>query len=407
MKKLAIIGAGISGLTLANLLKEKYSVVLFESSGYFGGIARTKSIGGKLFHTTGGHCFNSIHGDVLEWVFKNILPEDNWNLIERKAAIYFRNNLIRYPIEYSIKEIFTFDQDLAVRIVKDFLSAEGIRSSNLREWFINNFGQTLAEEYLIPYNEKIWKLKTSEMSPEWVKTKLPLPDKESFIRGILDNSSDKMPHRSFFYPKSNDQLTFLNALAEKVLDSIRFNTSVTSVVKLETGWDVNGEYFDVLVSTAPLNKVGSFLQNIPEDVIINLNKLKYNRVTTMLWENDGSVTDTWTYFPGKEHLSHRHIHIGNFLSPKQNTTIVEVIGVCNEIDMIENCKEIPYLLRPLAYHVSDHAYVVYDSFYEASTSSVKKYLNQIGLYTLGRFGEWEYYNMDVCIKQAMNLSKVL
>ncbi|MBT5492086.1 hypothetical protein HOK00_07580 [bacterium] len=27
----------------------------------------------------------------------------------------------------------------------------------------------------------------------------------------------------------------------------------------------------------------------------------------------------------------------------------------------------------------------------------------IGLYTIGRFGEWEYYNMGICMESAMKL----
>ncbi len=65
-----------------------------------------------------------------------------------------------------------------------------------------------------------------------------------------------------------------------------------------------------------------------------------------------------------------------------------------------------YLLEPIDFHVSDHAYVVFDNNYKYSREKILNYIeNQSGVYTLGRFGEWEYYNMDICIKSAMNLSK--
>ena len=63
----------------------------------------------------------------------------------------------------------------------------------------------------------------------------------------------------------------------------------------------------------------------------------------------------------------------------------------------------PFLVRPLDYHISDHAYVVFDENRESSVSHIQKYLESIGLYSIGRFGQWEYFNMDVCMKQCLNL----
>ncbi len=59
MKKVAVIGAGISGLTIANLLKDKYIVKVYEKESIPGGLISCKEINGGLFHTCGGHdCAN-------------------------------------------------------------------------------------------------------------------------------------------------------------------------------------------------------------------------------------------------------------------------------------------------------------------------------------------------------------
>lgn len=71
--------------------------------------------------------------------------------------------------------------------------------------------------------------------------------------------------------------------------------------------------------------------------------------------------------------------------------------------MIAYGKKFDYLIEPLDYNVSDYAYVVYDQNYSDATNKIKAYLNKIGLHTIGRFGEWKYYNMDVCMESSMNL----
>ena len=56
--KIAIIGAGISGLAAGKILHKKHDVKIFEKSTHIGGIAKTKKINGNVYHLTGGHCFN-------------------------------------------------------------------------------------------------------------------------------------------------------------------------------------------------------------------------------------------------------------------------------------------------------------------------------------------------------------
>jgi len=124
----------------------------------------------------------------------------------------------------------------------------------------------------------------------------------------------------------------------------------------------------------------------------------------MLWETAGT-DKTWTYVPDNDNLFHRYIHIGSFFNPVKNYSITEVVGERSYDEMVENGKKDPFLVKPLDYNVSEHAYVVFDENYATATTGIKNYLRSRDIFTLGRFGEWEYYNMDVCIKRALDTSK--
>ena len=54
-ESVAIIGAGVSGLSAAHFLKNKFNVTLFEKESTPGGLIRCERINGSLFHTCGGH----------------------------------------------------------------------------------------------------------------------------------------------------------------------------------------------------------------------------------------------------------------------------------------------------------------------------------------------------------------
>ena len=263
------------------------------------------------------------------------------------------------------------------------------------------FGETLAKEYFIPYNEKIWGKDPYRMSYEWVHDKLPTPNKRELVKSLLAEAKDDMPHARFFYPKSNDQYDFIRALAEGLV--VKLNTPVVSIGRCEDGWLINGGMkYDRVISTIPMDVLPSLIDEAPSIVAEAASQLSFNKVTTMLWEST-PTDNTWTYYPSPETIFHRHIHIGNFFKPTKNVTITEAIGSVPEAEMIEQGSKFDHLLKPLAYNVSEHAYVVYDENYAQSKRVISEYLSEIGIHTLGRFGEWEYYNMDMCIKSALDL----
>lgn len=401
--KICVIGAGISGLSIAQLLKDHFEVEVLESDSTIGGIAKTKKVEGITYHTIGGHCFNSKHQDVLDFVFSDILKKDEWHLVERDAKILFKDNMISYPIEFAVKEIDSFDTELAFNISKEILSASGEEGSNLEEWFINHFGPTLARDYFVPYNKKIWQMEPKNMDSVWVKDKLPIPSKYDFYKALIKENKDEMPHAKFYYPNTNDQMTFLNALASGL--NIKLNYKVETIEKSSSGWIVNGEKeFGLIINTSPLDRLGGMLADVPADVKTAFNKLRYNRVSNVLWKTDKELHNTWTYLPSDKFRIHRIINIGSFFDPKEKYCITEIMGENPYETFIEEGKKLDYLITPLDYNVSDHAYVVFDSNYKSAISTIYNYLKQEGLYTHGRFGEWEYYNMDICIKKSLELS---
>jgi protoporphyrinogen oxidase len=67
-------------------------------------------------------------------------------------------------------------------------------------------------------------------------------------------------------------------------------------------------------------------------------------------------------------------------------------------------KKFPFLKRMVDHNVSERAYVVYDQNYKRAVSGIKTWMGEVGILPLGRFGEWEYYNMDACMESAFRLA---
>ncbi|ECL2177827.1 protoporphyrinogen/coproporphyrinogen oxidase [Campylobacter coli] len=406
--KIGVIGAGISGMSIARLLKDDFEVEVLEKSNVVGGIARTKDVDGKPYHVNGGHCFNSKFDDVLDFVFNTILSKDKWNYLPRKAKILFKENWITYPIEFSIKEIDNFNTNLAFQITNEMFNASYEKGNNLEEWFINHFGSTLAKEYFIPYNTKIWGIAPKNMDNVWIEDekqmKLPVPTKESFYKSLVDKTTDKMSHATFYYPKTNNQNTFIEAIGENV--NILTNYEVKELKKENGQWIINGEKkYDILINTSPLDFIPKILKDIPIEALNYFKKLKYNKVTNIFWETDESLDITWGYIPDPSIGFHRISNTGSIVQPKGNFCTTEAIGEIPYDRLAQEGQKIPFLKKPLDYNVTEHAYVFFDLNYVQAKAGAISYLDSLGIYSHGRFGEWEYYNMDVCIKRSIDLAK--
>lgn len=53
----------------------------------------------------------------------------------------------------------------------------------------------------------------------------------------------------------------------------------------------------------------------------------------------------------------------------------------------------------------EYAYVIYDLKHRQNMDAIKEYFAKQGIYLNGRFGSFEYLNMDAIIKQSKNLAE--
>ena len=92
MERIAVIGAGVSGMTTAHLLKDKAKVVVFEKEGKSGGLIKCRRVNGNLFHTCGGHVFNSKRQDVLDWFWSKFNRDKEFSKADRNSVVFMDTN---------------------------------------------------------------------------------------------------------------------------------------------------------------------------------------------------------------------------------------------------------------------------------------------------------------------------
>jgi protoporphyrinogen oxidase len=416
--KIGILGAGISGIALASSLKKSGigEMVVFEKETSPGGLATSSIIDGYVFDLHGGHVFNTPFADVKEWVFAQ-MPEEEWVFQPRKAKSLFKKRIIDYPFEFALYQLPPKD---GIECFNGFKEAgRGEEPENYYDWLIWKFGRPMAEKYMIPYNEKIMSYDLSLMSTRWVKGKMPLPSFKEVEKAFhAKNASEiNMPHSSFYYPKQGGIQTMTDRLAAPVKDSLKLGMKIDCVERDGNGWVINGEQrMDVLVSTISLKSLIRMMPHAPSDVKRAALSLKTNTVTTTLCEC-APQDISWLYIPDKGVALHRMVFQGG-LSPANcplggmgSSVMLESTG---KVDPALQVKHVNTKLGVESLRVGRiiagtyaESYIVYDKDYADNLAVIKSYLASVGIHCLGRFAEWQYYNMDVCIKKAFELTASL
>lgn len=409
--KTAIIGAGISGLSIARMLQENHEVTIFEKNAQPGGLCRCRTEQGALFHLTGGHCFNSRRSDVLDWFWSQKKDfQNDFVKVPRFAVVSLADgSIVKYPIE---NHIYQMPEALQKAVIQDLLNmnqSAALTADNFNDFLHYQFGETLYKEYFAPYNEKIWQRSLNDVPISWLKGKLPMPSVQDILLANFNHKEEQqMVHSTFYASKQNGSQHIIETLTEGL--DIRVNTPISKICRFSQRWEINGELFDRIIYCGNSRDLPDILENIDTTAILPLKRLEYHGTTSVLCELK-STPYTWVYMPSKEHESHRIICTGNYYegnNPQGKATgIVEFSTKLSKESILEQLTKIPFSPKYLSHHWEECSYPVQNGETRTIIETAKTALQPLNFHLLGRFAEWEYYNMDAAMGAALDLNNKL
>lgn len=411
MKKLAVIGAGVSGLSVANLLKDRYMVKVFEKESTPGGLIRCRRVDGNLFHICGGHVFNSKRQDVLDWFWAHFDRENEFRKADRNSVVVMKDGkAIPYPFE---NHFYMLDADVQKCIISDLLELSksgAVEVDNFEDFLRKRFGNTMYELYFAPYNWKVWRRPLNKVPISWLEGKLPMPSVEEIIFNNVNHIEEKaFVHSSFWYEKQGGSQLIADRLAEGL--DIAYSSNISSISYDGCCWTVAGERFDAVVFCGNIKSLSSMLSGVDISEYAGfIESLEFHGTTSVLCEIDANPY-SWIYQPSDEHESHRIICTGNFTpsnnAPGKMTGTIEFTDEISKEDILDNLTRMPFHPKYLAHNYSKYSYPIQKDGTRATIAALKAGLACSHLYLTGRFADWEYYNMDVAIGAAMDLCKTL
>lgn len=430
----AILGGGLSGITLGRLLHERgEKVLILEARDEIGGLCRSRTRSGFTFDIGGSHIIFSRDTEVLAFMRRMIAGNEQRN--NRNTKIFYQHRYVKYPFENGLAELPEEDRlACTFGFIKNLIAVEKGEvppPANFREWIYYTFGNGIAECYLVPYNEKIWKYPTDRMSHHWVDGRIPRPPVEDIIKSAIGIETEGYTHQAVFsYPLDGGIEALVNAIAEPVLPFIRTGFCVRSVKKKGDSWVISNcseeITVDRVVCTIPVQHLLPCLDNVPARVAEACRSLKYNSLVCVNVGYRTKVPDiSWLYLPdpalGKTNRVSfpssysRHVAPEGYSAvlaeithqPGDETAVMtdeELTGeVLDMLAKMEIGRQEDVVFTSV--EREPFAYVVYDLDYQENIATVREYCSSVGIPLVGRFAQFEYLNMDGCIRSVMDFIK--
>lgn len=399
--QIVILGSGISGVAFARLLQQAglHDFVLLEAASEAGGLCRTRQIDGHWLDIGGGHFLCTKYPQVYDFVFAH-LPQSEFNFFPRVSKLAIEGHEIDYPIESNLWQLPMALQTEFLNSVLQNGESRGLPApQHFEDWIRWKLGDRIADSYMLPYNTKIWGVSPQELDIDWL-SKIPRLNLEEIVAACRNQQAPvgKMPsHEGFYYPKQGGFQTVFDAIARPVQDQILLNTPVTDLAIAGEKIIVNGSYeATIVVNTIPWSKL-KFDLDLPEFISSSIAQLQHNSITVSLHEQARHPTAHWRYEPDLNLAHHRRFFIHNFAPHSLE----------NGVYFETNQKRWSEPHDALYFHHNEYAYPIPTLGRAQAIDRVLSYMSDRRIFGLGRWGQWQYFNSDVCIWEAMKLFRSL
>ncbi len=430
--KIAILGAGITGLSVARFLIEggvdSDSIHLFEAAPVAGGLCRSKTVDGFTYDVAGGHILYSKDAAAMQWMKDSAGGDAAFEERDRHTRIRFEDRWVRYPFENGIGDL---PAEANFDCIRGYVHAWHERKASgttaptdFKNWILWRFGAGIADHFMTPYNEKVWKRDLEHITSDWVAGRVPDAPVDDVLRAAVGIKTAGYAHQAiFYYPKEGGFQAITDGMASDVAARIRLSTKVEKLERRGEAWLVDGEEFDLVVYTLTLTDAPDLVEGMPTAVAKACRELEYNGLVSFLVALDRPEHPdlSWIYLPHENQgPANRVTYMSNYATANapegKSSFLVEITwpggerypGQEIEQDVLAGLAKAGIMTRDEVLFTDRseirHAYVVFDHDYTRRRTAALEWMESNGLNPVGRFARFDYDNSDQCVIKARGLA---
>lgn len=389
------MGAGPSGLTLAHALINRTSidqVLLVERESIVGGLCRTKEVDGGPIDVGGGHFLDIKNSDVLQFLFQ-FMPREYWVMHNRISRIRLRCQEIDYPLEANLWQFSKSDQvDYLESIARAGCVKGEPMPQSFSDWVVWKLGERIANEYMFPYNRKIWSVDLDQLGTYWLY-KLPDVSFTDMLQSCLEGRPfGKLPaHSVFMYPEKFGYGEVWQRMGDALGEALVTDCPVESL-DLATHTVNHLWRADTIISTIPWTYWPQFC-HLPSIVLKDISQLRYSSIDIDYIPDTLDNPSHWIYEPDEAISYHRILLRSNFCSGSR--------GYWTETNAMRSGRSIGW-----RYH-NEFAYPINTRGKPEVVERILQWAAGHGIIGIGRWGKWEHMNSDVAVAEALSMAAYL
>lgn len=414
--KYLILGAGISGLSLAYFLKnENYHILEQENS--VGGFCRTTYQDGYTWDYA-GHFFHFKHSDI-EHFFMSRIDKEGLIYNKKNTKIYLKNKYIDYPFQ---KNIHQLNKEDFISCLYDLYFRENhLPYNNFEKMLYGKFGKSITNLFLKPYNEKLYSCDLNKLDVEAMGRFFPYADINDIISNMKYQNNNSY-NNEFLYHKKGAQV-FVDALSKEISRKrLALNEKILSIdAENKVVKTTKQEYrYEYLINTTMFPQLLKWVE--PDSYLKYKETLTYNKVCVFNLGFDLESYDKdvhWIYYPEKKYDFYRVGFYNNILHEKPLSLYVELgykpEALINKEEALEKILDglkkagIIYGHKLISYQYLEMV-PAYVHISKESNLLVKQKLFEFkdkNIYSIGRYGGWKYSSIEDAIVEAKDLVPAL
>lgn len=408
-----IIGAGMSGLATAAALGKGSDVVILERDSEIGGYCKTVKKDGFTWDYS-GHFFHFKHPEIERYLLER-MPGQQVRKVLKKSFISYQGRQIDFPFQ---KNIHQLPQAEFIDCLHDLYFARAGAGpkppeTNFKEMLYARFGRSIAEKFLIPYNEKLYATDLATLDRDAMGRFFPHADLDDIVRNMR-TANNASYNATFTYPEGG-AIEYVKAIASEVEPSaLHLDEGVTAIdLAAKTVRTTKGEYrYQRLVSSAPFPALLSLCGEPVDRATFTWNQVL---VFNLGFSAKGPRDVHWVYYPDRSLPFYRVGFYDNIFDADRMSLYVELgsphgakLDVPRLRDaVLEGLKREGVVTTQalVAEHavVMDPAYVHITQASNAAVAAARERLAKAGVFSLGRYGGWTYCSIEDNIVEARQL----
>ncbi len=413
-----VIGAGITGLAFGYFTKKP--VIIFEKENRVGGLCKSVKDKGFTFDCS-GH-FLHIKDKKIKMLIERLTGKKLLT-VKRNSVILFKKKIFPFPFQANLYYLDEKEKSVCINGIKERKNIKIFDDMPFIDWSKATFGDGITKYFMQPYNKKLWNCSLKKLTAAWTAPFVPKPSLKSILKAAYSKNDKDYGYNSiFYYPQKNGCQTIIDGFYKKIKNSIVTNVKVEKIDFINKKIYAGGKsyFYKNIVSTQPLKELLSQIENLPKDIG---NLIKYLECTSTRCINIGvkykkqmpkKIKNVhWIYVPEKKFSFYR---VGVYSNAAPKSAPENCFGLYVEMSTDKNREAvIPELKKAgllnnddeiLAVNVIDmkYAYVIFNKKRKEVLHKINKFLNDNGIFCIGRYGAWEYSFIEKNIIDGKNLA---